>query len=97
MPQPQFLESRLVAQRKGGWSFAEFDRAAARLIDVLPEADYIGREKVARARLGPRGQPDWPVLASAIEYDDAIWSNDRDFFGVGVPLWTTQNIRFAEP
>lgn len=47
------------------------------------------REHMARARLHSRGQPGWPTLAAALELDAAIWSDDRDFFGVGAPVWST--------
>ncbi len=52
-------------------------------------------ESVARQRLGRRGQPDWPVLATAMTFDAHIWSNDRDFFGVGLPVWSMRNIPYA--
>lgn len=96
MPLHQFSEAKNVAARKAGWSEDRFERFASGVIAVLPVNDYVRGERFARARLGSRGQPDWPVLAAAIELGDAIWTNDRDFFGVGVAVWTTDNIKFAE-
>jgi predicted nucleic acid-binding protein len=58
-------------------------------IAVVDAARLQSTERIARARLHARGQPDWPVLAAALELDAAIWSDDRDFFGVGVPVWST--------
>lgn len=52
-------------------------------------------EPIARARLHERGQPDWPVLAASLIFDADIWSNDHDFFGVGVPVWSMRNIKHA--
>lgn len=62
---------------------------------VLDAESYAAFEATARARLHERAQTDWPVLAAALAYDGAIWSNDRDFFGVGVPVWSSRNVRFA--
>ncbi|MEO6093458.1 MAG: PIN domain-containing protein [Novosphingobium sp.] len=95
MPSHQYLESRLMAGRKGGWSPDDFDAIAGAVVEVLSLDGYIDQEDVARARLGVRGQPDWPVLAAALAFDHDIWSNDRDFFGVGVPIWTTANVQFV--
>jgi predicted nucleic acid-binding protein len=92
MPDRQYVESRSVARRKGGWTGARFDAIAVTVIEVLPHGDYALHEAAARARLGPRGQADWPVLAAALAFEDQIWSNDRDFFGVGVAVWSTANI-----
>ncbi len=68
----------------------------ARLLRVAPKALYATCEQAARARLHARGQRDWLVLAAALAADGGVWSHDRDFFGVGVPVWATPNMRFAE-
>ena len=80
---------------KMGWQGQAVDGIAAAILNVVPPLSYAGDEVAARERLTPRGQPDWPVLAAAIAFDDEIWSNDRDFFGVGVPVWSTPNIQFS--
>ena len=95
MPQHQFAESRAVTARKAGWGEEQFEQFALSVIEVLPMQDYARLEHAARSRLDASGQSDWPVLAAAMEFSDAIWSNDRDFFGVGVAIWTTANIKFA--
>ena len=43
----------------------------------------------ARERLQGRDQDDWPYLARALVLDCPLWTEDRDFFGCGIPLWTT--------
>ena len=80
------------------------DEAAEELIDgllaafMMVEGELIvDEERAARERLGEAGQPDWPVLATALQMSAQIWSQDRDFFGVGVAVWSTRNIRFAQP
>ena len=74
-----------------------FVEAMTRMVEVLGPETYRGEEARARERLHSRAQPDWPVLAAALAYEGGIWSHDRDFFGVGVPVWSTRNIAFAEP
>lgn len=49
-------------------------------------------EKSARERMEKRDRDDWPVLAAALALDCPIWTQDADFFGVGVVTWSTQHI-----
>jgi predicted nucleic acid-binding protein len=65
-------------------------------IRPLEAAAYAKLEDAARARLHARAQSDWPIVAAALALDAAIWSNDRDFFGVGIAVWSTKNIALAE-
>lgn len=64
-------------------------------IEVLEMPGLYVAEAAARARLGPRGQSDWPVLAAALLFDADIWSDDRDLFGVGVAVWCKETIDIA--
>ena len=74
------------------------DEAAAEVARVLAsftllDADsYAGFRSAAERRLRQGGKPDWPALAAALSLDCAIWSEDVDFFGTGVPVWTTANV-----
>ena len=95
MPRHQFVETRLVVTRKSSMPVREFELIAKAVVEVIPSNAYEQFEETARIRLQPRGQPDWPVLAAAMAYNDEIWSNDRDFFGVGMPVWTTANVKYA--
>lgn len=52
-------------------------------------------ETHARRRLHERAQSDWSVLAAALAAEGGIWSHDRDFFGVGVPVWSSRNMIHA--
>jgi predicted nucleic acid-binding protein len=57
------------------------------------EPDWYGlRESDSRQRLRGRDEGDWPVLAAALELGCAVWTEDTDFFGTGVSVWTTSNI-----
>jgi predicted nucleic acid-binding protein len=49
-------------------------------------------EESARGRMQSRDLDDWPVLAAALALDCPIWTEDSDFFGVGVVTWSTQHI-----
>jgi predicted nucleic acid-binding protein len=49
-------------------------------------------EESARGRMQSRDLDDWPVLAAALALDCPIWTQDADFFGVGVVTWSTQHI-----
>ena len=101
VPEAQVIEAAKVLVRKQHIS----ERTSYQLVvdatvsvDVLEMAGLQGAEAAARERLGQRGQPDWPVLAAAMLLDADIWSDDRDFFGVGVPVWcrTTIDIAIAQ-
>lgn len=49
-------------------------------------------EEEARQRLRGRDEEDWPVLAAALTLACPIWTEDMDFFGTGVPIWTTNGV-----
>lgn len=49
-------------------------------------------EEPSRERMQSRDPDDWPVLAAALALDCPIWTQDADFFGVGVVTWSTQHI-----
>ena len=61
---------------------------------ISEEYDWL--RSYADARLREGGKSDWPVLAAAMAFEADIWSGDTDLFGVGVPVWTTDNVRFVE-
>jgi predicted nucleic acid-binding protein len=48
-------------------------------------------EEEARQRLRGRDEEDWPVLA-ALALSCGIWSEDTDFFGTGIAVWTSDRI-----
>ena len=73
--------------------------------DVLPSLEYLQLivesvdqdfygpfEAEARQRLRGRDEDDWPVLATALGLACAIWTEDSDFFGTGIAVWTTSRI-----
>ncbi|KQS01342.1 hypothetical protein ASG11_16790 [Sphingomonas sp. Leaf357] len=98
IPEAQAFEVLKVLQRHFGFDRSGADTAVGQILSrvrMIESTALQPSEDIARRRLDARGQPDWPVLAAAIELDADIWSHDRDFFGVGVPVWKTRNILAA--
>lgn len=62
------------------------------LIEPVARERYEFFENEARERLRGRDENDWPVLASALGLACGIWTEDADFFGTGVAVWTTSRI-----
>lgn len=62
------------------------------LVAPVPRDVYDDFERDARKRLSGRDERDWPVLALALRLACPIWTEDADFFGTGVPTWTTHRI-----
>jgi predicted nucleic acid-binding protein len=61
-------------------------------MSLAPLEVYERFEADARERLGGGDQSDWPILAAALALECAIWTEDRDFFGVGVATWTSDRV-----
>ncbi|HLZ11539.1 MAG TPA: PIN domain-containing protein [Candidatus Acidoferrum sp.] len=81
--------------QKRGKSTADLAPALAYLRNtvepIAPEL-YSAFEEEARSRLRDRDEWDWPVLASALALACAVWTEDTDFFGTGVAVWTTNRV-----
>lgn len=63
-----------------------------RLIEPVGPDRYALLESEARERLRGRDEDDWPVVACAIALGCGIWTEDADFFGTGIAIWTTSRI-----
>jgi predicted nucleic acid-binding protein len=63
-------------------------------IQTIPTTLFEPLEFQARERLKGRDEDDWPYLALALVLDCPIWTEDTDFFGCGIPIWTTDRIEF---
>ena len=64
----------------------------SQIVKTLEPDFYCLFESEARIRLRGRDEQDWPVLAAALGLHCAIWTEDADFFGTGVAVWTTSHI-----
>ena len=95
-PERQFDETlKILASRPQAtqeWAVAQVDRIRT-IVAPLPDAMFAEHETKARSRLHARGQPDWPVLAASYETGAGVWSHDKDFFGSGAPVWSTNILR----
>lgn len=65
----------------------------ARVVQSIESEWLEDFETMARLRLKHRDEQDWPILAAAMALGCPIWTEDADFFGVGVATWTTANVR----
>lgn len=74
---------------------AELGRVLAPM-EVLGAVHYEHLRGAADARLREGGKSDWPALAAAMAFEGEIWSEDVDFFGVGVPVWSTANVHLMQ-
>jgi predicted nucleic acid-binding protein len=62
------------------------------LVEPMDRELYGVLEEQARERLRGRDEEDWPVLATALALSCAIWTEDTDFFGTGIAIWTTSRM-----
>jgi predicted nucleic acid-binding protein len=61
-------------------------------IQIVPESALLLHEEAARKRLKSRDPKDIPILAAVLALNCPIWTEDTDFFGTGVPTWTTDRV-----
>jgi predicted nucleic acid-binding protein len=81
---------RLSVARRGETE-AIIVESLARQLTLVPAPAYAAYEAEARDRI-PQDPNDWPIVATALMVNAAIWTSDRDFFGCSVPVWTTQTL-----
>jgi len=62
------------------------------MVEPVSSELYAPFENEARLRLRDRDESDWPVLASALGLACSLWTEDADFFGTGVAVWTTNRV-----
>lgn len=62
------------------------------LVTPTPHEVYADLEPEARRRLQGRDEADWPIAALALRLGCPIWTEDRDFFGIGIATWTSDRV-----
>jgi predicted nucleic acid-binding protein len=62
------------------------------LVEPVDRESYGAFEQEARQRLRGRDEDDWPVLATALALSYPIWTEDADFFGTGIAIWTSNRV-----
>ncbi|MGA2902363.1 MAG: PIN domain-containing protein [Candidatus Korobacteraceae bacterium] len=88
----KYLPALLEQRRKPSADTSAALEYLRRVIEPLDRELYGVFENEARQRLRGRDEDDWPVLASALALACGIWTEDADFFGTGVAVWTTNRI-----
>ena len=81
--------------RKRGKSDADVSsslRYLQHLVEPVDRESYSAFEDEARQRLRGRDEDDWPILATALALSYPIWTEDADFFGTGIAIWTTSHV-----
>ncbi|HEY7034897.1 MAG TPA: PIN domain-containing protein [Thermomicrobiales bacterium] len=63
--------------------------SVGRLLKVSPRPPPAEMWEEARWRI-PQDPRDIPTVALALWLDCGIWTFDRDFFGCGLPVWSTE-------
>ena len=59
---------------------------------VVERSFYEEFKDRARLRLARRDPNDWPVVATALLLNSPIWTEDKDFFGIGIATWTSNRV-----
>ena len=60
------------------------------LLHIAPIIEYAIAEQEAKQRLEGRDPNDWDVLALALQMNAPLWTEDQDFFGVGIATWSSR-------
>src|SRR5215469_10314855 len=62
------------------------------IVQAVNRGLYQSYEQHARRRIDRRDADDWPVIAVALQFGCPIWTEDQDFFGTGIAIWTTDRV-----
>ena len=85
---PPLLQKRGIDEKT---SIASLD-AVVCTVNVLDEEVYGLYQNAARKRMRKRDIDDWPIVACSLLLNCPIWTEDADFFGSGVAIWTTDRV-----
>lgn len=61
-------------------------------VQVIADDILVEVAPAAKARIVARDENDWPAVAAAMLLDCPVWTEDKDFFGAGVAIWTTATV-----
>jgi predicted nucleic acid-binding protein len=62
------------------------------LLHIVDELVYQRAKDEAQLRIKNRDIRDWPIVATALTLNCPIWTEDQDFFGTGIPTWTSDRV-----
>lgn len=86
---PALLEKRGVP---GVAALTVLDSLEA-IVQSVDEELYADMQQQAMQRISMRDVDDWPILACAMSLGCPVWTEDTDFFGTGVAIWTTDRVQ----
>ena len=84
---PLILEQRGIDSRPGVTALDQISR----IVQCVDRSLYEEFKEPARERI-KRDPDDWPIVAVALLLGLPIWTEDQDFFGTGIPTWTTDRV-----
>lgn len=82
----------IIEKRNPGIDVPAAFRYLRQKLEILDAEVYSSFEQEAHRRLKGRDEENWPVLACALALGCAVWTEDTDFFGTGIAVWTTNRI-----
>jgi predicted nucleic acid-binding protein len=71
---------------------SEAERTITNSVAAVLERVHVDRLRDATWRIS-RDPDDAPTIALALVLDCGIWTSDRDFFGCGLPVWSTEVVQ----
>jgi predicted nucleic acid-binding protein len=63
-----------------------------KIVIPITQEVYSENEDDAKRRMEKRDIKDWKIVALALSLNSPIWTEDQDFFGIGIAVWNTRNI-----
>ncbi len=88
----RYLPGLLVPRQVDPGPAVEVLNGFEAIVRAVDESVYSSARAEALARIERRDAQDWPILATALMLGLPIWTEDQDFFGTGVPTWTTDRV-----
>ena len=88
----KYLPEILARRSKSSADLSSSLEYLRKIVEPVEHDFYSLFESDARIRLRGRDEEDWPVLAASLGLRCPIWTEDADFFGTGVAVWTTSRI-----
>ena len=62
------------------------------MVIPIDQEIYSEYEYDAKRRIEARDIKDWTIVALALSLNSPIWTEDQDFFGIGIATWNTRNV-----
>lgn len=87
----RMIQKGVFSQEVGQHLLTQAIALAEVKVSIVPHEVYASYETIARQRI-PRDPNDWFTVALALVLQVGIWTNDDDFFGCGLPTWTTETL-----